>query len=60
MSNDTKGEREPLVKDARTQGRWLYIVSYCDGATEIKASMLFRTADDAQEAARVLKEARRP
>lgn len=51
---------EPLVESATSSGRYCHVVIYFDGPAPIKASLLFRTALDAAECARILRESRRP
>lgn len=56
----TELARETLVYEAKNQGRWVYVTTYLEGGTNpIKTSLLFRTASDAEECARVLNEAKR-
>jgi hypothetical protein len=47
---------KPLVESAVAQGR--YVTTYRDGESPVRASLLFRTAEEAQECARVLAAAR--
>ena len=45
---------DKLVHSARANGRCLEIISYFDGATPIRATVVFNTWQEAAEAARVL------
>jgi hypothetical protein len=51
----------PLVESAVAQGRYVEVTTYHDGPNSpIRASLLFKTAEDAATCARVLSEAQSP
>jgi ADP-ribose pyrophosphatase YjhB (NUDIX family) len=51
---------EPLVHAVHSSGREVMIITYHDGPTAVNARLLFRTAAEAAECARVLKRAKKP
>jgi hypothetical protein len=50
---------ECLIEWAVASGRYVYVTTYHDGATPIRASLLFKTTADAETCARVLRESSR-
>jgi hypothetical protein len=52
---DVSAER--LIESAVAAGRYVHVTTYHDGATPIRASLLFKTAADAVTCARVLSKA---
>lgn len=52
---DVSAER--LIESAVAAGRYVHVTTYHDGATPIRASLLFKTAADAATCARVLSKA---
>lgn len=50
---------ECLIESAVASGRYVYVTTYHDGATPIRASLLFKTTADAETCARVLRESSR-
>lgn len=54
-------DRTTLVVSAKCGGRSVEIVTYVEGGVyPVKATLLFRTCEEAKECARVLTEARKP
>ena len=55
IEEDVSAER--LIESAVAAGRYVHVTTYHDGATPIRASLLFKTAADAATCARVLSKA---
>jgi ADP-ribose pyrophosphatase YjhB (NUDIX family) len=51
---------KPLIHAVHSSGREVMIITYHDGPTAVNARLLFRTAAEAAECARVLKRAKKP